>query len=527
MYSKHLFLKIDLYHGLFGGGRVDRCPVGVVMWRIGGCIWGGIRSGRGVSIPLSLTYHSPSVMKAFIQFCSACLFGLALVLFPSSVFASGDVPHLTGTGLGLTALILFVVAYGVVIAEERLHMRKSKPVLVAAGVIWVLVAIAYAQIGMSEKVTAILDHNLLEYGKLMLFLLAAMTFINTLEERNLFAALRAWLVAQGFSLYWIFWITGLLAFFISPVADNLTTALLMAAVLIAVAADRPQFVAMGCINLVVAANAGGAWSPFGDITTLMVWQAGLVKFTEFFALFVPSLLNWFVPALIMSFFVEKGNPAPLHDTVQLKPGSFVILALFVATIAVAVLFHSYLHLPPVLGMMTGLGVLKLYGWYLKVSDDDPANDQGDGAVGRFDIFTQLQRAEWDTLMFFYGVILCVGGLGAFGYLALVSEVLYSGMGATWANVMIGLLSAVIDNIPVMFAVITMNPEMSVGQWLLVTLTAGVGGSLLSIGSAAGVALMGQARGAYTFASHLKWTWAVALGYVVSILAHLWINAAIL
>lgn len=458
------------------------------------------------------------------------LAGLLTMILPALSFASsnaGEIPHLTGTGLGLTALILFVFAYGLVIAEEKLHMRKSKPVIVAAGIIWVLVALAYAGIGQQDKVGAILDHNLLEYGELFLFLLAAMTYINTLEERNLFAALRSWLVSRGLSLYWIFWITGLMAFFISPVADNLTTALLMAAVLMAVASDKPAFVAMGCINLVVAANAGGAWSPFGDITTLMVWQAGLVKFQEFFALFIPSVLNWFVPALIMSFFIEKGKPAAVDDLVEVKRGGFVVLALFIATIATAVIFHNSLHLPPVLGMMTGLGVLKVYGWYLKISDNDPRNDTEEESVGRFDIFNQLQRSEWDTLMFFYGVILCVGGLGAFGYLALVSELLYTDMGATWANVMIGLLSAVVDNIPVMFAVITMHPDMSHGQWLLVTLTAGVGGSLLSIGSAAGVALMGQARGVYTFASHLKWTWAVALGYVISILAHLWINASLM
>ena len=440
--------------------------------------------------------------------------------------SGGEAINLTGTGFGITALILFVFAYAVVIGEERLHMRKSKPVIVAAGIIWVLVALAYGQLGMQEQMTAILDHNLLEYGELFLFLLAAMTFINTLEERNLFAALRSWLVSKGFSLYWIFWITGVMAFFISPVADNLTTALLMAAVLMAVAADKPAFVAMGCINLVVAANAGGAWSPFGDITTLMVWQAGLVKFGEFFALFIPSLLNWFIPALIMSFFIEKGKPAAVSDHEEVKQGGFIILGLFIATIATAVVFHNSLHLPPVLGMMTGLGVLQLFGWYLKVSDHNPGNDTEEG-VGRFDIFNQVQRAEWDTLMFFYGVILCVGGLGAFGYLAMVSELLYTDMGATWANVMIGLLSAVVDNIPVMFAVITMHPDMSHGQWLLVTLTAGVGGSLLSIGSAAGVALMGQARGVYTFGSHLKWTWAVALGYIVSIWAHLWINAALM
>ncbi|MBK8455212.1 MAG: sodium:proton antiporter NhaD [Thiofilum sp.] len=452
-----------------------------------------------------------------------------LLLLPTISVASNastaTVPNLTLTAWGILSLIIFIGAYSLVIAEEKLHLRKSKPVIVAAGIMWVCVALAYQSLGLTDKVEAILDHNLLEFGKLMLFLLAAMTFINTMDERNVFAALRGWLVSKGFSLYWIFWITGLLAFFISPIADNLTTALLMAAVLIAVASDKPQYIAMGCINIVVAANAGGAWSPFGDITTLMVWQAGIVEFSQFFTLFIPSLVNWFVPALIMSFFIEKGHPATLTDKVEIKRGGLIVVALFMATIALAVIFHSQFHLPPVLGMMTGLGVLKLYGWVLKQSSKNMTRD-ADEPVGRFDIFNQLQRAEWDTLMFFYGVILCVGALGAFGYLALVSEVLYSG-NATVANVVIGLLSAVVDNIPVMFAVLTMHPDMSLGQWLLVTLTAGVGGSLLSIGSAAGVALMGQARGYYTFTSHLKWTWAIALGYILSIWAHLWVNQSVM
>ena len=128
-------------------------------------------------------------------------------------------------------------------------------------------------------------------------------------------------------------------------------------------------------------------------------------------------------------------------------------------------------------------------------------------------------------MFFYGIIMCVGGLGAFGYLAIGSELLYGGLGPTTANILVGVASAVVDNIPVMFAVLEMYPDMSHGQWLLVTLTAGVGGSLLSIGSAAGVSVMGQARGYYTFFAHLKWTWAIALGYAASIATHMWLNAA--
>jgi Na+/H+ antiporter NhaD/arsenite permease-like protein len=142
----------------------------------------------------------------------------------------------------------------------------------------------------------------------------------------------------------------------------------------------------------------------------------------------------------------------------------------------------------------------------------------------YDIYRNLQRAEWDSLMFFYGIIMCVGGLGAFGYLAIGSEILYGGFGPTTANILVGFASAIVDNIPVMFAVLEMRPEMSHGQWLLVTLTAGVGGSMLSIGSAAGVAVMGQARGIYTFFAHLKWTWAVAIGYAASIATHMWLNA---
>jgi Na+/H+ antiporter NhaD/arsenite permease-like protein len=141
----------------------------------------------------------------------------------------------------------------------------------------------------------------------------------------------------------------------------------------------------------------------------------------------------------------------------------------------------------------------------------------------YDIYSKVARAEWDTLFFFYGVILCVGGLGFLGYLTLLSQTIYDGWGATNANIAIGIISAIVDNIPVMFAVLSMMPDMSIGQWMLVTLTAGVGGSLLSIGSAAGVALMGQAHGSYTFFGHLKWTPVIALGYIASIVTHMLLN----
>lgn len=463
---------------------------------------------------------------------------LTTLLVPASLaIASGghgesiDTTALTGTFLGIASIILFVSAYSLVIFEEQLHLRKSKPVLLAAGIIWVFVAITFAGMGNTHAAEQAIRHNLLEYAELFLFLLVAMTYINAMDERNVFQALRSWLVTRGFSLRAVFWVTGLLSFVISPIADNLTTALLMGAVAMAVGGTDKKFVSLACINIVIAANAGGAFSPFGDITTLMVWQKGIVQFSEFFAIFFPSLVNWLVPAAFMNFAISKATPQPSKDQYVMKLGAKRVMLLFLCTISTAVSFHNFLHLPPATGMMLGLGYLGFFSYYLKKKehrfydiDDNPlAHQTYHAKPDPFDLFRKVARAEWDTLLFFYGVILCVGGLSQFGYLALVSNFMYNDLGPTTANVLVGILSAIVDNIPVMFAVLTMYPEMSHNQWLLVTLTAGVGGSLLSIGSAAGVALMGAARGVYTFNAHMKWTPIIALGYIAAIITHLLIN----
>jgi NhaD family Na+/H+ antiporter len=455
---------------------------------------------------------------------------ITLFFLPGPAFAAGaDASRLdlTGHWVGFASIAIFVVAYLFVMAEEFTHLRKSKPVMLAAGIIWMMVAWVYAQNDLPHAAEQAVRHNILEFAELFLFLLAAMTYINAMEERQVFEALRSWLVRKGFGYRKLFWMTGTLAFFISPVADNLTTALLMCAVVMAVGADSPRFVGLACINIVIAANAGGAFSPFGDITTLMVWQKGIVPFETFFALFIPSVVNFVVPAAFMHFAIPNVTPPPSDEVIEMRRGAKRIIFLFLATIATAVSFHNFLHLPPVLGMMTGLAYLKFFGYFLKKTREQATVRAGDIEDAMpFDIFQKMARAEWDTLMFFYGVVVCVGGLGFIGYLELVSQVAYGDMGPTVANILVGVLSAIVDNIPVMFAVLTMMPEMSQGQWLLVTLTAGVGGSMLSIGSAAGVALMGQSKGMYTFFGHLKWTPVIALGYGASILAHMFINKSL-
>ena len=473
-------------------------------------------------------------MKNALSSLALVIVGTGLPGLATASTVTGDRLDLTNHWVGTFAIVLFIIAYVLVMAEEFTHLRKSKPVIIAAGVIWGAIAAVYANNGLTHEAEAAVRHNLLEYSELMLFLLVAMTYINAMDERQVFDALRSWLIRKGFSFRQLFWLTGLLAFFISPVADNLTTALLMCAVVLAVGGDNMRFVSLACINIVIAANAGGAFSPFGDITTLMVWQKGVVDFWTFFSLFMPSAVNFLVPAAIMHFALPNEKPTSSSDRVSMHRGAKRIIVLFLLTIITAVSFHNFLHLPPVIGMLTGLGYLQLFGYYLRRThhkqvnasphDDDRA-EQMMGDVVPFDVFNKVARAEWDTLLFFYGVVLCVGGLGFIGYLGMASELMYSQWGATAANVSVGLLSAIVDNIPVMFAVLTMNPDMPTGQWLLVTLTAGVGGSLLSVGSAAGVALMGQARGKYTFFSHLKWTPAIALGYAASIYTHMWINSS--
>lgn len=422
--------------------------------------------------------------------------------------------NLTNHWAGILSLIIFVTAYGFVMAEEFTHLRKSKPVILAAGAIWAIIAIAYGGSSHVEIVEETFRHGLLEYAELAFFLLVAMTYIAALEERDVFNSLKVWLIKKNFNYRQLFWITGVLAFFMSPLADNLTTALVLCAVVMAVGSASPKFISMACINIVVAANAGGAFSPFGDITTLMVWQAGKVEFFAFFALIIPSVVNYIIPAVIMSFFVGNDRPTLEVKDVEIKFGGKFIILLGVLTIATAVSFHNFLHLPPVLGMMTGLSYLLFFGYYIK---------RNENAAEPYDVLDNIAHIEWDTLLFFFGVILSVSGLGLIGYLELASQFMYTDLGATNANILVGILSAIVDNIPVMFAVLSMDPTMPISQWLLATLTAGVGGSMLSIGSAAGVALMGQAKGYYTFFGHLKWAPIIAIGYFASIYVHILVN----
>ena len=419
--------------------------------------------------------------------------------------------HLTTTWVGILSLMIFLVGYYFIATEDKYHINKAKPALLAGTGIFMLIGVYFAVNGLDgHHLETEVNHLIVEISGIFFFLLVAMTYIEAMIDRGVFSALRYRLVSHGYTYKKLFWVTGLLAFFISPVADNLTTALILSTVLLTIDKENKAFLVPGAINIVVAANAGGAWSPFGDITTLMVWVAGKGSFTEFLFLFPAAFLGWAVTAFLLSRFVPDGQPPFNADEKKedIQEGGKAIIGLFALTIALAVLSHQVLHLPAMWGMMFGLALLKIYVYYI---------NQNSGPT-KLNAFSWIAKIENDTLLFFFGILAAVGGLHFLGFLEYFTA-LYNEFGATAVNIGVGFLSAVVDNVPVMSAVLKADPNMGAdaqSQWMLVTMTAGVGGSLISFGSAAGVGVMGKMHGIYTFSSHMKYAWTVLIGYIVSI-----------
>ncbi len=421
---------------------------------------------------------------------------------------------LSTTWVGWLSLAVFIVGYYFIATEDKYRINKAKPALLAGTGIFMLIGFYFAINGLDgHLLEKEVEHLIVEISGIFFFLFVAMTYIEAMIDRGVFTALRYRLVSKGYTYGKLFWVTGFLAFFISPVADNLTTALILSTVLLTIDKENREFLVPSAINIVVAANAGGAWSPFGDITTLMVWVDGRADFTEFLFLFPASFLGWGVTALLLSRFVPNGNPPFNSDEkpAVILEGGKIIIGLFALTIILAIISHQFLHLPAMWGMLFGLSLLKLYVYQLNES----------ASSTNVNVFSWIAKVENDTLLFFFGILAAVGGLHFLGFLEYFTA-LYDQFGPTAVNIAVGFISAIVDNVPVMSAVLKANPNMGTDpmaiqeQWMLVTMTAGIGGSLISFGSAAGVGVMGKLHGIYTFASHMKLAWTILVGYIVSV-----------
>jgi Na+/H+ antiporter NhaD/arsenite permease-like protein len=472
------------------------------------------------------------------------LLNFALMFLPAVAFTGEtseilSIPQplsLTHHIIGYLSIAVTVLAYVAAMSEDVIELRKSKPMVLGSAVVWFAICIYYALHGEAKVAAVAFESNLLAYIELFLFILVSMTYLNAMEERGVFDGLRIWLLSRQYSYRQLFWITGVLAFLLSTVISGMAVGLLLGAVAAAVGKYKKEFVALACVNIVVAVNAGGSLSPLGGISTLFVWQNKILPFYEFFSLTVPCLVNFLVPAAVMHFFVPKETPAASTSTIWLRRGSKRVIILFVVTLVITVWSNIVLQLPPAAGMMAGLGLLQFFSFYLTKTSLEVKSDFAhvyelfqveppkDNKKQDFDVFKNVGTVDWDTLLFFYGAMMMIGALGFIGYLDAIAHFLFGQISPTVANISIGLSSAFIDNGTLMFAVLSMHPELPPGQWLLLTLTLGVGGSLLAIGSAPGVALLGQIKEGYTFAYHMRWMPIILLGYFASILVHFWINS---
>lgn len=463
---------------------------------------------------------------------------ITAILFPDLVFAAEVTTPLDLTHhiVGYLAVLVTVASYIAAMSEEVIELRKSKPMVLGAALAWFAICIYYAVNGQAKVASLAFESNLLAYVELLLFILVSMTYLNTMEERGIFDALRIFLLNKRYSYRQLFWITGTLAFVLSTIINGLAIGLLMGAVASAVGKKQPKFVALACVNVVVAANAGGTFSPLGGISTLFVWQHGILQFTDFFHLAIPCVVNFVVSASIMHFFIPKETPDVSPQAINLRRGAKWVIALFALTLMITVCSNVFLLLPPAAGMMAGLGILQFFNFYLNKTAHEEESDfahvyklfQLDvpkkNSKQTFDVFKNVGHIDWDTLLFFYGAMMLIGAIGFVGYLDAIAHFLFGQMNPSIANILIGLSSAFVDNGTLMFAVLSMHPPIHAGQWLLLTLTLGVGGSLLAIGSAPGVGMLGQIK-EYSFGFHLRWMPAVLLGYFASIAVHFWVNAA--
>jgi Na+/H+ antiporter NhaD/arsenite permease-like protein len=435
------------------------------------------------------------------------------LIFSETVFAASDstMPMLATSAIGIFSLIVFSIGYYFVATEDKYHIDKAKPALFTGTFLFIAIAVYYAFNGYNlDALHTEVEHLILEIAEIFFFLFVAMTFIESLVHLRVFDSLRYKLLTRGYTYKKLFWMTGVMAFFLSPVADNLTTALILATVLKTIDPHNRKFLVLGAINIVVAANSGGAWSPFGDVTTLMAWNAGKGTFTDFMYLFPSAFAGFAVTAVLLSLFVQDGKPAFDIQTAvrpEMAKGAIPVVYLGIFTIAMAVVSHQFLHLPAMWGMLFGLSLLKLYSFRLKKKYKSD-----------FNVFDSISKIENNTLLFFFGILAAVGALQVLGWLKLFSELYHpSNLGPTITNIIVGFVSALIDNVPVMYAILKANPIMDHAQWMLVTLTAGIGGSMVAFGSAAGVGMMGKLKDVYTFSSHMKYAWTVLLGYIVSVL----------
>lgn len=412
----------------------------------------------------------------------------------------------------LTALVIvFVLAYASIALEHPIKINKSASALIGAGLLWTIYAVSSAD---SHLVGEHLSESLMGTAQIVFFLMGAMTIVEVVDAHNGFEVITARIKTTQLSS--LMWMVGFVAFFLSSVLDNLTTTIVMVSLMKKLLAKREDRLFFAGI-IIIAANAGGAWTPIGDVTTTMLWIGGQITTLAIMkGLFIPSMINLLVPLAVTSW-ILKGKPVvpparqaetQLASSTNLERNVMFFLGLSI--LVLVPVFKTITHLPPFMGILFGLGILWLVG-------DLMHRGKADEDKGHLTLAHALSRIDMGSIVFFIGILLAVATLEHTHILTSLAQWLDQTVGRQDLIVLIiGLVSAIVDNVPLVAASMGMYDLAKFPTdsflWEFMAYCAGTGGSILIIGSAAGVAAMGLEK--IDFFWYVKRISALALiGYI--------------
>lgn len=392
-------------------------------------------------------------------------------------------------------LILALLGFISIVAEDFTGIDKAKATLFFGTLVWILYFIAPPVGVTEERLHRALDTNLLEIAGLWLFLMAAMTFVAYISSKGVIDAIVYRVMPTQMSEKKLMLLTGLFAFLFSSVADNITATLVCLAVLLSLNLNTEKLLRY-VVLVVFAVNSGGAALITGDVTTLMIFLAGKVTIPDLLLLIVPALSAVMLLALLLSASF-KGHIVLEKKSFEISFGDKVTVGLFLATILGTILGNIAFGIPPVLSFLFGLSVMFMAVHY--INKEEPVLDY-------------IRKIEFDTLIFFLGVLLLVGILEELSVLSKFLT-LYEQLPVALANYTVGLFSALIDNVPLTAALLKSGIDMSEAEWLMLTYAVGAGGSMLAIGSAAGVVAMSKIP-ELTFMAYLRYFGYLFIAYTL-------------
>ena len=408
--------------------------------------------------------------------------------------------------LGLSVLLIFSIGMLLIIFEAKLHLDKFKPAMLMLSS-FLLIGIYYYFSGDDpqrfEHFIRMQKENKVELFSLIAFMAFMWMIVEILSERGVFSTLNNYLIRRGLKSSGMFWATGLLAALLSPFINNITSAMIFGKSIKEISRDQ-QYTHIAMCNLIIASNSG-VWF-LGTATSLMVVLAGKISIVGLLTLLPAGIIGWAASAAVLHLFYLNKLQGELIDStpdeVKIKHGGIGMIFFSIAAISLAVVMNILLHVDIEYAVGMGLGMIGLYAWHLK--------RDGHNIM----LMAQMQKVEWNTLLFFIGIISGVAALNHVGWLSYISR-LFEVLSPTTVNIALGVISGVLDNVPVEAAALMSDPNLTSSQWALNAMMVGIGGSLTVIGSAAGVMVMSIDK-SYSFGTHLKFLPAILTNFFVSL-----------